>query len=61
MFDFLRSLTAAEIAKRELEQAKREQLQALSAMEYAASMASYHAGRVERITSYLKEEEARDA
>jgi hypothetical protein len=41
------------VATNELRNAKREYLQALSAKEYAASLATYHAGRIKRIEAYL--------
>lgn len=38
-----------ELARRELEEARREWLQATSAAEYATAMAAYHAGRIQRL------------
>ena len=48
-------MSAFEIATIELEEAKRELLNAQSATEYAARMAAYHQDRIKRLTSYLKD------
>jgi len=42
------------LAFNELEEAKRSLLQALSAKEYAASLAVYHEGRVQRLKQYIQ-------
>lgn len=52
-----RRKTHLEMAVEELEQAKRDRLQAQSAQEWATSMAAYHAARIERLTDYLKGQE----
>ena len=41
------------MALRELEQAKRQLLEALSGREYADSMSTYHEARIKRLTAYL--------
>lgn len=43
------------LARAELEDAQRSLLQAQTAREYAASMEAYHAARIKRLTSYLKD------
>lgn len=48
-------LTARQMAERELAEAERQRLQALSAAEYAEAMALYHAQRIDRLRAYLKE------
>jgi hypothetical protein len=48
--------SAKELAAKELEQAQRKLLDALSAQEYAKRMADYHSDRIKRLTAYLKEE-----
>jgi hypothetical protein len=45
-----------ELAAKELENAHRKLLEALSAQEYAKRMADYHSDRIKRLTAYLKEE-----
>ncbi len=47
--------SAETLALRELEDAKRSLLEALSGMEYAKRMAEYHNDRIKRLTTYLKE------
>jgi len=42
-----------EMAVTELENAKRERLQAQSAQEYATSMVAYHGARIERLQDYI--------
>jgi hypothetical protein len=49
-------LSAFEIATTELEEAKRELLNAQSATEYAARMAAYHGDRIKRLTAYVNGE-----
>lgn len=46
--------SAEAIALRELEQSKRELLNALSTQEYAAKLAEYHQGKITRLTKFLK-------
>jgi hypothetical protein len=50
---FFRTPSALELAQRELEEAKRELLNAQSATEYAARMAAYHGDRIKRLTAYV--------
>jgi hypothetical protein len=54
--DYFRLPSAKELAAKELEQAQRKLLDALSAQEYAKRMADYHSDRIKRLTAYLKEE-----
>ena len=54
--DYFRLPSAKELAAKELEQAQRKLLDALSAQEYARRMADYHSDRIKRLTAYLKEE-----
>lgn len=46
--------SAETIALRELEDARRQLLQAQSNQEYSAKMAEYYQGKVKRLTSYLR-------
>ena len=46
-----------QMAERELEEAKRARLQALSARDYAESMVIYHASRIDRLTVFLEIEQ----
>ena len=55
--DYFRLPSAKDLATKELEAAQRRLLDALSAQEYARRMADYHADRIKRLTTYLKEEE----
>lgn len=48
--------SALEIASRELAEAQRQLLAALSAKEYATQMSEYHAQRIERLEAYLREQ-----
>jgi adenine-specific DNA methylase len=41
------------LAKRELEEARRELLAAESAAEYAQKMAAYHSARITRLTAFI--------
>lgn len=50
IFGFFAVPSAKECARRELEEAKRELLVALSTAELAAKLAQYHQGRVTRLT-----------
>ena len=45
--------SAEVIALRELEDAKRQLLEAQSGREYADSMCKYHEARIKRLTTYL--------
>jgi predicted NAD/FAD-binding protein len=53
---FFRVPTAKELAIRELEEAKREQLQALTALDYSKRMVEYHGDRIKRLAAYVEEE-----
>jgi hypothetical protein len=48
-----RTPSALELAQIELEEAKRELLNAQSATEYAARMAAYHGDRIKRLSVYV--------
>lgn len=48
-----RTPSALELAQIELEEAKRELLNAQSATEYAARMAAYHGDRIKRLSAYV--------
>ena len=50
------ALSRAELMQRELDQAHRSLLEALSAREYADAMCSYHQARIERLTAALRGE-----
>lgn len=54
--EYLRMPSAKELAAKELAEAQRKLLDALSAQEYAKRMADYHSDRIKRLTAYLKEE-----
>ena len=54
--EYLRMPSAKELAAKELAEAHRKLLDALSAQEYAKRMADYHSDRIKRLTAYLKEE-----
>lgn len=56
----IRAPSALELARIELEEAKRELLNAQSATEYAARMAAYHGDRIKRLTAYVNGEASRD-
>jgi hypothetical protein len=43
------------IALRELEESRRELLNAQTSQEYAAKMAEFHKGKIKRLTLFLKE------
>ena len=49
LFDMFRTPTAAELAKKELEETKRALLEAQSALEYAGAMVDYHSKRLRRL------------
>lgn len=52
--EFFRVPTADELAVKELEEAKRELLRALSGQDYAKRMVEYHQDRVKRLTTYVE-------
>lgn len=49
----MRQPTARELAEKELAEAHRSRLQALSGAEYAQSLATYHAQRIDRLEAFL--------
>jgi len=58
--DFIRMLqppTPLELAEEELMHAKRELLKAQSAQEYAHHMANYHEERINRLASFINQQE----
>lgn len=54
--EYLRMPSPKELAAKELNEAQRKLLDALSAQEYAKRMGDYHSDRIKRLTAYLKEE-----
>ena len=48
-------LTLWESAKKELEEAERNRLEAQSAQEYAAALVAYHNARITRLKMYLNQ------
>ena len=54
--EYWRMPSAKELAAKELAEAQRKLLDALSGMEYAKRMADYHSDRIKRLTAYLKDE-----
>jgi hypothetical protein len=50
--------SSEELAALELEEAKRAQLAAMTAQDYACQMVEYHRARIERLTEYLADKEA---
>ena len=53
LLDMFRTPTAAELAKKELEETKRALLEAQSAFEYAGTMVDYHTKRIRRLQSVV--------
>jgi hypothetical protein len=53
MKEYFKTPTADELATRELEEAKRELLRALSGQDYANRIVQYHQDRIKRLTEYL--------
>ena len=56
--DFIQTFrkpSAEVLAQIELDEAKRQLLQAQSGAEYAKSLCSYHAQRIARLTAYLQQ------
>lgn len=49
LLDMFRTPTAAELAKKELEETRRALLEAQSAFEYAGAMVDYHTKRLRRL------------
>lgn len=52
--------SAEQLAVIELEEAKREHLQMLTAQDYSRKMVEYHADRIRRLTAYIVKAEAAD-
>jgi hypothetical protein len=57
LIDLFRAPSPKMIAQRELEEAQRQHLNALSAAEYATRLSQYHADRIKRLSAYIKESE----
>jgi len=57
LVQIFRTPSAAILAQRELEEAKRQLLAARSAAEFATQMSQYHATRIIRLTLYIKSQE----
>ena len=59
LIQFIKSLYALPspetIALRELEQSRRDLLNAQTSQEYAAKMVEFHKGKIKRLTAFLKE------
>lgn len=53
---WLRPRTPLELATRELDQAKRELLEAQTGQDYAKRMVEYHSDRVKRLSIYVANE-----
>lgn len=60
IYRLFRTPSALELATAELEEAKRELLNAQSATEYAARLSAYHGDRIKRLTAYVNGEAGRD-
>jgi len=54
--DYFRLPSPKELAAKELAEAQRKLLDALTSQEYAKRMADYHSDRIKRLTTYLKDE-----
>lgn len=48
-----RTPSAEELAMRELDQAKRDHLTMLTALDYSKRMVDYHQDRIKRLTAYI--------
>ena len=53
---FLRPRTPMELASRELDEAKRQLLEAQTGLDYAKRIVDYHADRIKRLTAYVAAE-----
>lgn len=51
--EYFRTPTPEELAAKELDEAKRELLRALSGQDYANRIVQYHEDRIKRLTEYL--------
>jgi predicted outer membrane protein len=58
MNKYFKTPSAYELAIKELEEAKRELLRALSGQDYVKRMVEYHQDRVKRLTEYLEKNNA---
>lgn len=58
MKEFFKPPTAVELALRELEEAKRELLRAMSGQDYIKRIVEYNEDRVKRLTEYLEKNNA---
>lgn len=59
ILEIFRTPTALELAQRELAQAQREFLEAMTGMEYAKRIAEYNTDRIKRLTNYLTSQDAK--
>jgi len=55
-----RTPSAEELAVRELDEAKRQHLQMLTALDYSKRMVDYHQDRIKRLTAYIAKGVAND-
>ena len=55
-----RTPSAEELAMRELDEAKRQHLQMLTALDYSKRMVDYHQDRIKRLTAYIAKGVAND-
>jgi predicted NAD/FAD-binding protein len=55
-----RTPSAEELAMRELDEAKRQHLQMLTALDYSKRMVDYHQDRIKRLTAYIAKGVASD-
>jgi len=53
MKDYFKTPSPEELAAKELDEAKRELLKALSGQDYANRIVQYHEDRIKRLTEYL--------
>lgn len=53
MKDYFKTPTPEELAAKEMDEAKRELLRALSAQDYSNRIVQYHQDRIKRLTEYL--------
>lgn len=54
IFKLFRSKTDLELAVAELEEARKQKLQALTAREYSDAMVLYHSQRIDRLETYVE-------
>lgn len=53
MKDYFKTPSPEELAAKELDEAKRELLRALSGQDYANRIVQYHEDRIKRLTEYI--------